>query len=52
MGANSRAKANAATAILELVQIATNQKYEENNKVKHRSDAKNDFRRLGIPIVE
>lgn len=32
MGANAKAKANAATAIPELIQIATNPSFEENRK--------------------
>ncbi len=35
MGANAKAKANAATAIPELIQIASNPAYEENRKEKH-----------------
>ena len=31
-GANAKAKANASTAIPELIQIATNPKWEENKK--------------------
>ena len=39
MGANARAKANAATAIPELIQIASNPAYEENRKEKHSKNA-------------
>ncbi len=39
MGANAKAKANAATAILELIQIASNPAYEENQKEKHSKNA-------------
>ena len=35
MGANAKAKANAATAIPELIQIASNPAFEENRKEKH-----------------
>ena len=35
LGAVARAKANSATAIPELIQIATNPKWEENRKEKH-----------------
>lgn len=41
MGAKAKAKANAATAIPELIQIATNPHYEENKKEKHNQNAKN-----------
>lgn len=39
MGANAKAKANAATAIPELIQIASNPAYEENRKEKHEKNA-------------
>ena len=39
MGTNAKAKANAATAIPELIQIASNPAYEENRKEKHSKDA-------------
>lgn len=35
LGAVAKAKANSATAIPELIQIATNPKWEENRKEKH-----------------
>ena len=35
MGANAKAKANAATAIPELIQIASNPAYEENTLVRY-----------------
>ena len=38
-GAAAKAKANAAQAIPELIRIATNPKYEENRKAKHKNDA-------------
>ena len=40
MGANAKAKANAATAIPELIQIASNPVFEENHKEKHNKNAK------------
>ena len=39
-GGNAKAKANAATAIPELIQIATKPKWEENKKEKHSDDAR------------
>ena len=39
-GANAKAKANAATAIPELIQIALNPKWQENKKEKHNEIAK------------
>ena len=39
-GATAKAKANSATAIPELIQIAKNPKWEENKKDKHNKDAK------------
>ena len=41
MGANAKAKANAALAIPELIQTATNGEYQENFKKKHDKNAKN-----------
>lgn len=38
-GAAAKAKANAATAIPELIKIAANPKHETNRKEKHRIDA-------------
>lgn len=56
MGANAKAKANAATAIPELIQIASNPSFEENKKEKHNKDAKNGWYRydvrFGIPVYE
>ncbi|MCR5157052.1 MAG: hypothetical protein K6C96_10270 [Butyrivibrio sp.] len=48
MGATAKAKANSATAIPELIQIATNPKWEENCKEKHRKDAKLGWYRYDI----
>ena len=54
MGAN--AKANAATAIPELIQIAKNPSYQENRKEKHDKDAKLGWYRydvrFAIPVYE
>lgn len=56
MGANAKAKANAATAIPELIQIASNPKYEENKKEKHHKRAKNGWYkydvRFALPVYE
>ena len=55
-GANAKAKANAATAIPELIEIATNQEFQENTKEKHAKDARNGWYRydvrFGIPVYE
>lgn len=48
MGANAKAKANAATAIPELIQIATNPHFEKNRKEKHGKDAKNGWYRYDV----
>lgn len=54
MGAN--AKANAATAIPELIQIAANPSFEENRKEKHAKKAKNGWYkydvRFALPVYE
>lgn len=56
MGANAKAKANIATAIPELIQIATNPIFQENKKKKHEKDAKNGWYRydvgFAIPVYE
>ena len=56
MGANAKAKANAATAIPELIQIAAEPSFEENKKEKHIKNAKNGWYRydvrFGIPVYE
>lgn len=56
MGAKAKAKANAATAIPELIQIATNPHYEENKKEKHNQNAKNGWYRydvrFALPVYE
>ena len=55
-GANAKAKANAATAIPELIQIAKNPSYQENKKEKHDKDAKHGWYRydvrFAIPVYE
>ena len=56
MGANAKAKANAATAIPELIQVARNKEYQENFKEKHNKDAKNGWYRydvrFALPVYE
>lgn len=56
MGANAKAKANAATAIPELIQIASNPVFEENRKEKHSKNAKYGWYRYDIrfalPVYE
>lgn len=55
-GARSKAKANSATAIPELIQIATNPHWEENQKEKHKKRAKFGWYRYNIrfalPVYE
>ena len=56
MGANAKAKANAATAIPELIQIASNPVFEENHKEKHNKNAKYGWYRydvrFALPVYE
>ena len=56
MGANAKAKANAATAIPGLIQIASNPAFEENRKEKHNKNAKyGRYRydvRFALPVYE
>lgn len=56
MGANAKAKANAATAIPELIQIASNPTFEENRKEKHNKNAKYGWYRydvrFALPVYE
>ncbi len=56
MGASAKAKANAATAIPELIQIATNPSYEENRKEKNIRRAENGWYkydiRFALPVYE
>ena len=53
-GADAKAKANAAQAIPEMIEIATNGIYEENRKSKHGRDAKNGWycydTRFALPV--
>ncbi len=53
-GADAKAKANAAQAIPEMIEIATNGIFAENRKAKHGRDAKNGWyrydTRFGIPV--
>ncbi len=48
MGANAKAKTNAATAIPELIQIASNPAFEENRKKKHNKNAKYGWYRYAV----
>jgi len=56
MGANAKAKANAATAIPELIEIAKNPSFQENVKEKHGKDAKYGWYRydvhFALPVYE
>ena len=56
MGANAKAKANAATAIPELIQIAANPAFEENRKESHAKSAQNGWYRydvrFALPVYE
>jgi transcriptional regulator with XRE-family HTH domain len=53
-GADAKAKANAAQAIPEMIEIATNGVFEENRKAKHGRDAKNGWyrydTRFALPV--
>ena len=55
-GTRAKAKANSATAIPELIQIATNPNWEENHKEKHNKRAKYGWYRYDIrfalPVYE
>ncbi len=55
-GGNAKAKANASTAIPELIQIASNPQWEGNKKEKHGDDAQLGWYRydvrFAIPIYE
>jgi len=48
MGANAKTRANAATAIPELIQIASNPAYEENRKEKHTKSARYGWYRYDV----
>ncbi len=54
-GTNGRAKANAAQAIPELIQIATDLRYVANKKEKHVDDAANGWYyytvRFSLPVM-
>jgi hypothetical protein len=56
MGSSAKAKANSATAIPELIQIASNPKWEQNRKEKHKKRAKYGWYRYDIrfalPVYE
>ncbi len=56
MGANAKAKANAATAIPELIRIASNPAFKENFKEKHNKKAKYGWYKydvlFGLPVYE
>ena len=53
-GADAKAKANAAQAIPEMIEIATNGVFEENRKAKHGRNAKNGWyrydTRFALPV--
>ena len=53
-GADAKAKANAAQAIPEMIEIASNGVFEENRKAKHGRDAKNGWyrydTRFALPV--
>ncbi len=53
-GADAKAKANAAQAIPEMIEIATNGVFEENRKAKHGRDAQNGWyrydTRFALPV--
>lgn len=55
-GANAKAKANAAQAIKELLEIATEKCFRENHKEKHLVDAGNGWfyyaTRFALPVYE
>ena len=55
-GALAKAKANSATAIPELIQIASNPLWEENKKIKHTKMAKYGWYRydvrFALPVYE
>ena len=55
-GANAKAKANAVQALPEMIEIATNGIFEENQKKKHKRDAQNGWYRydtkFALPIYD
>ena len=56
MGANAKAKANAAVCIPEIIKAASNPVFEENKKEKHIKDAQNGWYRFDVrfsmPVFE
>lgn len=55
-GANAKAKANAIQGVPEIVEIASEKRYTENYKIKHRKDAKYGWyryeSRFALPIFD
>lgn len=53
-GGNIKAKANAVSGIPEMIRIATNKDHSDNNKSKHKSDARNGWyrydTRFALPV--
>ena len=53
---NAKAKANAATGIPELIEIAVGKHFRENNEDKHRRDGKNGWYRydskFALPVYD
>ncbi len=53
-GTAAKAKANATQGIKSLIEVATNKRYQENMKSKHKVDAKNGWYRytsyFGLPV--
>ena len=55
-GTNAKAKANAATGIPELIEIAVGKHFRENNEDNHRRDGKNGWYRydskFALPVYD
>lgn len=55
-GANAKAKANAAQGLPEILEIASNKKYYQNNKAKHNKDAAfgwyRYYSRFALPVYD
>lgn len=55
-GTNAKSKANAATGIPELIEIAVGKHFRENNEDKHRRDGKNGWYRydskFALPVYD
>lgn len=55
-GGSAKAKANATQGIPEMIEIATNQTFEENRKYKHRKDAQFGWyrydTRFALPVFD